>query len=121
MNYQAFKKFFPKSSRGFLKKSLLKWHAWNRFPSDGYVDYIEAARQKSDFEKSSSQITIRLNKTSQFTLRSRYTDLDIFEQIFLLDDCKVPIAIDPEVIIDAGAHIGCSSVYFALKYPTAKI
>jgi len=55
-------------------------------------------------------------------LRDTETDLGIFEQIFLLDDCFVPWPMKGiRYIIDAGAHIGCSSLYFAARYPEARI
>jgi FkbM family methyltransferase len=54
-------------------------------------------------------------------LRAGTTDGAIYEQIFLMRDCAVPFSIDPALIIDAGAHVGCSALFFADQYPNAKI
>jgi hypothetical protein len=54
-------------------------------------------------------------------LRYPSTDLNTYKQIFkdLSYDCE--LMFEPDVIVDAGANIGLASVYFANKYPNAKI
>ncbi len=65
---------------------------------------------------------IRLHKGRIIGLRDGETDLSIFEQIFLLDDCALPPTREPiRYILDAGAHIGCSSLFFADRHPLARI
>jgi FkbM family methyltransferase len=65
---------------------------------------------------------IRLPKGRILRLRDSDTDLSIFEQIFLLDDCALPATRDPiRYILDAGAHVGCSSLFFADRHPLARI
>ena len=65
---------------------------------------------------------IRLRKGRFLRLRDVDTDLSIFEQIFLLDDCALPVSREPvRYILDAGAHIGCSSLFFAEHHPLARI
>src|SRR5262249_2555534 len=54
-------------------------------------------------------------------LRAKTHDLDIFEQIFLLRDCEVKLQAEPRFIIDAGAHIGWSALFFASSFPRANI
>ena len=54
-------------------------------------------------------------------LRVKTHDIDIFEQIFLLRDCEVTLKTQPRFIVDAGAHIGCSTLFFASKFPRASI
>jgi FkbM family methyltransferase len=54
-------------------------------------------------------------------VRAGTHDIDIFEQIFLMRDCAAPSTIHPELIIDGGAHIGCSAIWFALAFPNARI
>lgn len=54
-------------------------------------------------------------------LRAKTHDIDIFEQIFLLRDCEANLHIEPRFIVDAGAHIGCSALFFASSFPRAII
>jgi len=54
-------------------------------------------------------------------LRAQTTDLAIFEQIFVLRDCDVSLRAAPHLIVDCGAHVGCSARYFASRFPDATI
>ena len=54
-------------------------------------------------------------------LRAKTHDIDIFEQIFLLRDCEVKLQSEPRFIVDAGAHIGCSALFFASSFPRANV
>jgi FkbM family methyltransferase len=59
---------------------------------------------------------------ASISLRAGTHDVDIWEQIFLYHDCKTELGnVAPEFVIDAGAHVGCSAMYFALRYPRARI
>lgn len=58
---------------------------------------------------------------AKILVRTGTHDIDIFEQIFLMRDCAAPSTIHPELIIDGGAHIGCSAIWFALAFPNARI
>ena len=53
-------------------------------------------------------------------LRPGTTDQDVYDEIFVEQEYDLPIA-DPRFIIDAGAHIGLSAVFFADKYPQATV
>jgi hypothetical protein len=55
-------------------------------------------------------------------LRKKTSDLATFENIFL----ERPLGFEfnnfsPDIIIDAGANIGCSTVFLAQRYPKARI
>jgi FkbM family methyltransferase len=54
-------------------------------------------------------------------LRVATTDVSVYRQIFVERHYDIPLDSTPGVIIDAGANIGLSSVFFALKYPAARI
>lgn len=49
------------------------------------------------------------------------SDLLLFKEIFLHGEYNLKLIKEPEVIVDLGANIGYSSIYFHLKYPMAKI
>jgi FkbM family methyltransferase len=56
-----------------------------------------------------------------FFLRVDSSDIGTFEQIFINLDYAFSVKHAPKNIIDAGGNIGFASIYFANKYPDAKI
>jgi FkbM family methyltransferase len=54
-------------------------------------------------------------------LGSRATDLRVFEQVFARQEYALPKSVKPRTIIDAGANIGCATIFFASRYPDARI
>lgn len=54
-------------------------------------------------------------------LRTNTSDIATFEQIFIRRDYDIAIDSKPEFIIDGGAYIGLSAIYFANRFPEAKI
>jgi FkbM family methyltransferase len=54
-------------------------------------------------------------------IRPRTSDKYCFEQIFLDEIYQLPIDISPRAIVDCGANVGYASVYFANRYPRARI
>ncbi len=61
-------------------------------------------------------------KTHTVHVRGGTLDAAIFEQI-LSDgsEYRLPIDVEPEVIFDIGANIGATAVYFAARYPGARV
>lgn len=56
------------------------------------------------------------------TLRARTSDIEAFSQIFGIAELDVPsLPAEAGFIIDAGANIGLSSLFFAARYPAARI
>lgn len=66
---------------------------------------------EASIPKSSERVFLRLGTT----------DVAAFEQVFVHDEYGFSLASPPSIIVDAGANIGMSSVYFARRYPDAKI
>lgn len=58
-----------------------------------------------------------------FRLRPQRADGISFREIFLrrLYDLPLPKTLQPQVIIDGGANIGLTSIFFANRYPNARI
>jgi FkbM family methyltransferase len=54
-------------------------------------------------------------------LRLRSSDVTVFRSIILDQEYEWPLAKSPRIIVDAGANIGLTSVFYANKYPGAKI
>ena len=54
-------------------------------------------------------------------LRRNSSDIPTFHKIFTFHDYAINLKFEPQYIIDAGANIGLAAVFFAKKYPNAKI
>ena len=54
-------------------------------------------------------------------IRMGTSDFKCLEKVFISEEYKNPFPIKPRVIVDAGANIGMTSLYFAHEYPGAKI
>src|SRR6266704_6596275 len=54
-------------------------------------------------------------------LRLKTSDVATYKKIFFDSDYDFALAKTPEVIVDGGANIGLASVFFATKYPDAKV
>jgi hypothetical protein len=54
-------------------------------------------------------------------LRRNTSDKHVFRQIFITKDYNIPLKIKPKLIVDAGANVGYSSLWFSRKYPKSKI
>lgn len=61
------------------------------------------------------------HKFPPFILRNGTSDINVFISIFLLGDLNLRLKIDPKLIVDAGAYTGLSALFYASKYPRAKI
>ena len=57
----------------------------------------------------------------EITLRGATTDVACFEKVFISKEYSLPFEYSPQVIVDAGANIGMATLYFAGRYPTARI
>jgi FkbM family methyltransferase len=54
-------------------------------------------------------------------LRLGSTDISVAGKVILEREYVLPLARDPAVIVDAGAYTGISSLWFASRYPNARI
>ncbi len=55
-------------------------------------------------------------------VRTRSSDVWTYEKIFISREYDLPaVETDPRIIIDVGANVGYASVYFAERYPHARI
>ncbi|MBB1162648.1 FkbM family methyltransferase [Aquariibacter albus] len=54
-------------------------------------------------------------------LRLPSSDLDAYRQVFVDHEYAFKVEREPRVIVDAGANIGLASLYFANRYPGARI
>lgn len=76
---------------------------------------------KMRFSGTEDVIGVRLPDSKQLYLRGGGIDIGIFRQIFVNDEYGYDIRSNPDFIIDAGAHCGMASIYFANRFPGLKI
>ena len=67
-------------------------------------------------------VPIKVSRLSApILVRPDTTDPFIFEEVFLLDEYDFTTTHEPKLIMDIGANVGYTSVYFAHRYPRAHI
>ena len=67
-------------------------------------------------------VQVRIPGSGGFVrLRLPSTDVTTFRQILMSEEYKLDVWHPPRTIIDAGANVGLSSVYFASQFPDARI
>jgi FkbM family methyltransferase len=54
-------------------------------------------------------------------LRAGTSDLYMFEEVFLDGEYELETTLEPKLILDVGANAGFASVYFANRFPDARI
>jgi FkbM family methyltransferase len=92
----------------------------NNYNAYGYRGTLFAAKSRILLPHSEVKVKPPCCPTP-LILRTRSTDVTTYNQIFINSEYDVDLAKTPRIIIDAGANIGCTSLYFACKYPQAKI
>ena len=65
--------------------------------------------------------TIYLKKYGRINLRKGECDLGTFNQIFLDREYDINLNFEPKIIIDAGANIGLTTLFFSQKFSSATI
>jgi FkbM family methyltransferase len=61
------------------------------------------------------------NIAHSLTIRPTKADVLVLWQTFGLNQCAIQLAEEPTLIIDAGANIGCTALFFAKTYPNTSI
>jgi len=54
-------------------------------------------------------------------IRPRTSDIDVLDQVFVGEAYDLPFTIPAQLILDVGANVGYASIYFAKRYPNARI
>lgn len=71
-------------------------------------------------EKPISLSLVLDGKSFSFFVRDS-SDIAVLKEVFLLGEYALNLEKDPDTIIDLGSNVGASVVYFALRYPRARI
>lgn len=87
----------------------------------GLAAYARIAAGKR-FNESGAVIELDVpHSTRPVRIRPGGADAHAFWQVFIHGDYDLPIPFIPEIIVDAGAHVGYASLYFAHRFPAARI
>ena len=86
----------------------------------GYLGIIFRIKSKYLSFSTAARINPKILKNPVF-LRTNSADLDTYHKIFIDEEYALDIAKSPKNILDCGAHIGLSSIYFAANYPDCRI
>ena len=62
-----------------------------------------------------------LKEEYNLVIREGTSDLSVFYQVFVDDNYKYSYAKDPQIILDIGANVGYTSIYYAKLFPKSKI
>ncbi len=97
--------------------------------SDGIADYGSIGGMRAIFALIQGRLLGTAPETAvnvpgikhPVRLRVRTSDADVFHQVFTNREYEFPFFGVPKVIMDAGANVGLTSVFYANKYPQAKI
>jgi FkbM family methyltransferase len=71
---------------------------------------------------SSDDFTVQVPGLSrEIGIRKNTSDWNAFKQVFIWKEYEYPVRFVPSAILDAGANVGYASLWFARKFPGAKI
>jgi FkbM family methyltransferase len=77
---------------------------------------------KSEFGETGRDIFVILPDVRYpITMGRRTAEAWMFGTVFVNKDYDFDVGVEPATIIDLGAHIGMASIYFANRYPNARI
>lgn len=99
-----------------------KRRLWKIVALSRQVSWADAVRLTGANGTGRGKIALFLRTLNrEVTIRTGTSDLRCFDKVFVDEEYTIPFEINPELIVDAGANIGLASLFFAEKFPQAKI
>jgi FkbM family methyltransferase len=98
------------------------WYVQRRIRNLRKIVSIRDAIALGFTDQKTGPISVHLSTSGrEVVLRCGTSDLRCMEKIFILQEYLAPYPTEPEIIVDAGANIGMATLFYAQKYPKAKI
>jgi FkbM family methyltransferase len=66
-------------------------------------------------------VSVPIDAAGEVFVRTGTADQNVYDEVFVENEYELQLDEPPKFIVDAGAHIGLASVYFARRYPDARI
>jgi FkbM family methyltransferase len=86
------------------------------------VGGVQAAKLYASRAVRRPRITLRMPGIERpVVCRPRESDRFTFCHVFVERDAEIPVTLTPRLIVDGGANVGYVSVYYANRYPDARI
>jgi FkbM family methyltransferase len=101
-----------------LRPKLYSWLRWN-YNTLGILSLFENFLKYLILNNNYIKVKI-LNTDNYINIRPGTTDQNVYDEFFFNNELDYNYN-DPKLIVDGGAHIGCASVWFSLKFPNCKI
>lgn len=105
--------------RKILQIAILPYKILNHFEVLGGQGILLLFKRNIKCLKSFSVLLPRFKHP--VLLRNNTTDVCVFYQVFLAKSYNIYYGFEPKVIIDCGANIGLSVIYYKNRFPDAKI
>ncbi len=111
----------------FVLRNSLDWRACIVLLTNTVLFHVSNALSRPSSSKSSFSTRLRLggSRTAEIVLRTFAGDIFVLFEVLLGRCYNIPDAILPpenvRVILDCGAKVGITALYFASRYPNARI
>ena len=102
-----------------LRSQLRNWYVVGPAAYLVMLSPLRHALERSALARSVLTLRFRDGRT----LRLQINDMQVYVEIFILDDYDIPDARweDARVVVDAGANVGAATLWFATRCPQARI
>ena len=86
-----------------------------------YSNFLQGYLSIAGFLSKEKQYTYTLRNGLKMQTTGSKWDFFILNEIFVIKEYDIALPFTPKTIVDVGAHIGAASLFFANKFPGAKI
>ena len=114
---------FPISKiKAILKLLDIRKRFLNGYPRKQGAEIFHRLFRSPESAILGSRIRVELpHDEREVIARGGTTDAAVYQEVVLGRELEIPVKIQPRFIIDGGAYVGYSSIFFSKEYPDAKV